>query len=150
MSSYRIGERHQPSPSSKKTLTGVSQRSRPTTGQVARRRHAKRTVSRSPRAPSAGAPGLRSRPWMSRAGTGGTGSFLSPSDRGIVCSPHDARRGCVSGAMIANVRDATGQPDGTYDWDLIDGYDELKYVYEAPGCNRGGWAMWLIATQRPP
>lgn len=37
-------------------------------------------------------------------------------------------RGCVSGAMIANVREAIAKPDGTYDFDAIDGYDELKYV----------------------
>lgn len=30
--------------------------------------------------------------------------------------------------MIANVREAISKPDGSYDFDAVDGYDELKYV----------------------
>jgi len=36
-------------------------------------------------------------------------------------------RGCVSGAQVQGMRESTsaGGEDGEYDWDLIDGYDEL-------------------------
>ena len=35
-------------------------------------------------------------------------------------------RGCVSGAQVQNMRDAIGDGAGSYDWDRIDGYDELE------------------------
>jgi serine/threonine-protein kinase ATR len=34
-------------------------------------------------------------------------------------------RGCVSGQQLENVRELCQQPDGSFDCDLIDGYDEL-------------------------
>jgi hypothetical protein len=35
--------------------------------------------------------------------------------------------------MIANTREAISKPDGTYDYDMLDGYEDLKYVVPAPG-----------------
>jgi hypothetical protein len=37
-------------------------------------------------------------------------------------------RGCVSGAMIAGVREMCDKGDETYDFDAVDGFDELGYV----------------------
>ena len=37
-------------------------------------------------------------------------------------------RGCVSGHVIQNIRDKIGNGEGDYDWDAIDGYDELGLV----------------------
>lgn len=34
-------------------------------------------------------------------------------------------RGCVSGQQIENLRDAIAKGDGEYDFDAIDGYDEM-------------------------
>lgn len=38
------------------------------------------------------------------------------------------RRGCVSGAQIENLREAIRTGDDEYDFDMIDGYDEMGYV----------------------
>lgn len=35
-------------------------------------------------------------------------------------------RGCVSGQQLGNVRELCQQGDGSFDCDMIDGYDELK------------------------
>ena len=34
-------------------------------------------------------------------------------------------RGCVSGAQIEHLRNAVDR-DGTYMWDFLDGYDDMK------------------------
>jgi hypothetical protein len=34
--------------------------------------------------------------------------------------------GCVSGHIIQSIRESADGEDGTYDWDLVDGYDELS------------------------
>lgn len=34
-------------------------------------------------------------------------------------------RGCVSGESIKNVQDNIKKDDGSYDFDMLDGYDEL-------------------------
>lgn len=36
-------------------------------------------------------------------------------------------RGCVSGQQLENIQEFIRQGDGSYDFDMIDGYDELKY-----------------------
>jgi hypothetical protein len=35
-------------------------------------------------------------------------------------------RGCVSGKTISNIQESIGT-DGDYDWDMLDGYDEIPY-----------------------
>lgn len=37
-------------------------------------------------------------------------------------------RGCVSGSQLVNLQEACDQGDGKYDFDSIDGYDELRLV----------------------
>jgi serine/threonine-protein kinase ATR len=39
-------------------------------------------------------------------------------------------RGCVSGAQLQGVRDLA-ERDGKFDFDMIDGYDELGWVYRS-------------------
>ena len=36
------------------------------------------------------------------------------------------RRGCVSGFTVTNIRDDIKEGDDEYEWDKIDGYDELE------------------------
>jgi serine/threonine-protein kinase ATR len=36
-----------------------------------------------------------------------------------------APRGCVSGAQMVNIQELCRKDDGTYDYDMIDGYDEM-------------------------
>lgn len=35
-------------------------------------------------------------------------------------------RGCVSGQQLETLRDLIGKDDGDYDFDALDGYDEMK------------------------
>lgn len=35
-------------------------------------------------------------------------------------------RGCVSGDQIKNIRDTIGEGGDEYDWDMLDGYDDLE------------------------
>lgn len=37
----------------------------------------------------------------------------------------DTTRGCVSGAQLVNIQDLCRKDDDSYDFDMIDGYDEL-------------------------
>ena len=37
----------------------------------------------------------------------------------------ESRRGCVSGKQIEGLREGLDNDDGTYDFDRLDGYDEL-------------------------
>jgi hypothetical protein len=37
-------------------------------------------------------------------------------------------RGCVSGAQLLNLQEACDDGNGNYDFDTIDGYDELRLV----------------------
>lgn len=39
-----------------------------------------------------------------------------------------SQRGCVSGFQLCNVRDAVQEEEGKFNWDLLDGYDELRLV----------------------
>lgn len=34
--------------------------------------------------------------------------------------------GCVSGKKVANLQESLDDGDGTYDWDKLDGWDELQ------------------------
>ena len=44
----------------------------------------------------------------------------------IYLSANVPNRGCVSGAQIQGLRDIAGEGGDEYDFDRIDGYDELK------------------------
>jgi hypothetical protein len=47
----------------------------------------------------------------------------------MLTQPSLFRRGCVSGLVIKNIRDAISKgEDDDYAWDAIDGYDELESV----------------------
>ena len=35
-------------------------------------------------------------------------------------------RGCVSGFQIQGIRESADKGDGSYDWDLVDGYEDLQ------------------------
>jgi hypothetical protein len=50
--------------------------------------------------------------------------FCGSAIREVVAD--DGGRGCVSGAQIKGLRESLGTGGGEYDWDLLDGYDELK------------------------
>jgi serine/threonine-protein kinase ATR len=38
----------------------------------------------------------------------------------------DTIRGCVSGAQIGTLRELCDMGDGEYDYNIIDGYDEME------------------------
>jgi serine/threonine-protein kinase ATR len=42
--------------------------------------------------------------------------------------------GCVSGAQMLNLHEFCDKGDGTFDFDLIDGYDEMRQVGPTPPC----------------
>lgn len=74
------------------------------------------------------------------AGLGNTGKWFSHLHRVANIQPPIAasltklpyRRGCVSGAQLLHLREACDTGDGKYDFDAIDGYDELGLVFLVP------------------
>ena len=45
-------------------------------------------------------------------------------------------RGCVSGEQVQRLHDIVATGEDSYDFDMIDGYDELKYAktFGCPSC----------------
>lgn len=86
---------------------------------------------------SAWAPGSKFVSMAAGAGSIGTEPGYKPilprNDSFLTDSALVLVRGCVSGAQIQHMQDKIRQADGSYNWDMIDGYDELEYVHVPVG-----------------
>jgi len=63
------------------------------------------------------------------AGNGATGEFVVTWSMRERSDSNGTTRGCVSGHTIVNLQEKIKGDDGEYQWDMIDGYEDLELVY---------------------